>query len=147
MLSIAIHVIYGSESAVDLSDEQIGVLLERARRMNQAANITGILLLIEGSFFQILEGDPQAVDQLYSKIARDPRHRRVVKLIEEPIRERDFQDWSMGLARLKSKELSLVSGFNDFFTAGHSLADLRPGLARKLLAAFRDGQWRSRVAQ
>jgi hypothetical protein len=140
-----IHVVYASEAAIEFSDQQIRVLLEHARRTNKAAHISGILLLADRSFFQILEGQAEAVGQLYSKISSDSRHRRVVKLIEEPIRERDFQDWSMGLARVKSKELSHVPGLNDFFSGGHSLADLGASLARKLLVAFRDGQWRSRL--
>ncbi len=58
-----IHVVYGSEATVEFSDQQIRALLEKARQTNKAADISGILLLIDRSFFQILEGDAEAVGQ------------------------------------------------------------------------------------
>ena len=141
-----VHLIYSSEAATPLSEEQLGDLMKSVRAKNAAAGVSGILLLIERSFFQLLEGDPTVVDPLFEKIKGDARHGHVIKLIREPIEQREFEDWSMGLARVQSKELAALPGFNDFLTAGTGLLDLGSGRARTLLHAFRDGQWRARVS-
>jgi len=145
-MSPLVHVAYASEACVELPDQAVRDLLESARRNNAAIGVTGMMLLVGASFFQILEGELDAVTPLYAKIARDPRHRRIVKLIQEPIEHRDFQDWSMGLARMTPKELAAVPGLNDFFSAGSSLDKLGEGVARKLLSQFKEGAWRARVA-
>ncbi len=140
-----IHIAYVSAATVDFLDRDVRALLERARIHNSSVDVTGILLLVRRSFFQILEGEPHAVTGLYEKIGRDKRHHRVVKLIEEPIEGRDFRDWSMGLARITSKELASLPGFNDFFTTRRSLDGLGEGMAQTLLSAFREGRFRANV--
>lgn len=140
-----IHVAYASEAVGDVSDDALRVLLERARIKNESLGITGILLLVDASFFQLVEGAPDAVTSLYDAIARDKRHKRVVKLIEEPIEKRDFADWSMGLARATTKDLAALPGFRDFVATRQTLDTLGEGMARRLLSAFQDGRWRARV--
>jgi hypothetical protein len=140
-----IHVAYASEATADFSDPAVRLLIEGARRKNATVGITGILLLVDRSFFQVLEGTPEAIAPLYAKIARDKRHKNVVKLIEEQIESRDFSDWSMGLARVAPKELAALPGLSDFFTTSRTLDHLGEGMARKLLSAFREGRWRARV--
>ena len=140
-----VHVVYASEAAVPFNDQAVRDLLAGARRRNAEVDVTGILLLVDRSFFQILEGAPDAVDKVFERIGLDKRHRKVVKLIREPIEERDFRDWSMGVARVTSKEIASLPGFNDFFTAKRKVSDLGDGLARKLLEEFRRGRWRARV--
>ncbi len=140
-----IHVAYSSAAAVAFSDRNVRNLLERARKTNAGLGVTGILLLIESSFFQILEGPSEVVAALYEKIGADTRHIRVVKLIEEPMEQRDFSDWSMGLARVTSKELVGVPGFRDAFATRQSVEQLDEGSARFLLSAFREGRFRSRI--
>ena len=102
-MSSLIHVAYASEASIEFSNQAVQRLLEDARRNNAAIGVTGILLLVDRSFFQVLEGEPTVVSSLYEKIERDTRHKHVVKLIREPIEERDFRDWSMGLARMAPK--------------------------------------------
>ncbi len=144
-MSDLIHVAYASEASIEFSNEAVRHLVEEARRNNAAIGVTGILLLVDRSFFQVLEGESGPVSSLYEKIAQDTRHARIVKLIQEPIEERDFRDWSMGLARMAPKELSALPGLSDFFTTGRSLSNLAPGTARQLLSGFRAGRWRARV--
>jgi hypothetical protein len=140
-----LHVAYVSAATVDFDDKALAELLERARRTNAALDVTGILLLVGSSFFQILEGPPDRVEPLFEKIGRDKRHRRVVMLIKEPIEQRDFRDWSMGLARITSKELAALPGFRDYFAVRQSLDELGEGRARTLIDAFREGRWRAHV--
>ena len=80
---------------------------------------------------------------VYDRIALDPRHHRVSKLIEEPGAARVFSDWSMGFAAVTPRDLAIVPGCNDFFRSGKCYADLSTGVARDLLAAFRGGRFRT----
>jgi hypothetical protein len=112
---------------------------------NATLGVTGILLLVGRSFFQVLEGEPEPVERLYEKIQRDKRHRRVVVLIKEPVVHRDFEGWSMGLARVPSKELAKLPGVSDFFASQRTLESLGEGVARTLFDAFRDGRFRAHV--
>ena len=52
-------------------------------RNNTARGLTGVLMAAGGLFFQILEGEAEAVDAVLAIIARDPRHRDLLLLSEE----------------------------------------------------------------
>ncbi|WP_415890679.1 BLUF domain-containing protein [Neptuniibacter sp. SY11_33] len=137
-----IHCIYCSAATdSDLTKEALDEILEQSRTNNQKSDITGILLFESGAFFQVLEGDRDAIEKAYLKISRDPRHERVTKLISEPIEERAFGEWSMGYPRVTKKELEEISGLNDFFARGNSFMELEEGRAKVLLQAFKQGQW------
>ena len=135
------HLIYASRAAADFREHSIPVILERARSNNSQLAVTGMLLYIEGSFFQILEGTPEAVDALYQTISADPRHHRVTLIIREPVPQRSFGEWTMGFATLGRLEAGELVGQNDFFHQASCFESLTPGRAKKLLAAFRRGRW------
>jgi hypothetical protein len=136
-----IHCIYSSAATDAFKEHEIPQLLDKTRAANAARGITGMLLYIEGSFFQVLEGEAEYVDPLYRVISADARHRQVTMIIREPIAERSFGEWTMGFATLGSQEASELLHRNDFFAQGSCLEDLNPGRARKLLAAFKSGRW------
>lgn len=140
------HCIYSSAATTVFSSSELEKLLSQARRNNKALGITGMLLYEDGSFFQILEGAEHVVKQLYTKIATDKRHSKITKLILEPIAARNFADWSMGHAAVSTRQLSEIEGLNDFFQSGKCFIDLDDGRAKKLLKAFKRGQWRSTIA-
>jgi blue light- and temperature-responsive anti-repressor len=138
-----IHLIYCSAAAGPFSRGDLKELLAGARRHNERHGITGMLLYADGSFFQVLEGAPSDVDGLFEHIGRDTRHARITLIIREPVAARSFGDWTMGYADIKTEELDEIVGANDFFAAGRSFVDINEGRAKKLLAAFREGRWRS----
>lgn len=72
-------------------------ILAVSRRNNSAVGVTGLLCHLDGSFLQFLEGDDDAVQTTFARIARDPRHRSLLKVHEASIQSRSFGDWSMGL--------------------------------------------------
>lgn len=136
---------YTSTPSQPLTKAELVAILARARARNAQLGVTGMLLFTGGSFFQILEGRAEVLAELYAKIAADPRHTSVVKLIAEPLERRSFADWSMGYSEIGRSELATIPGLNDFFLEHSSFAALEPGRARALLAAFRDGKWRRRL--
>jgi len=144
-MSTLVHLAYASQAVADFPDAALAKILERARSTNASLGVTGILLHVDRSFFQILEGEADVLAPLYAKIALDKRHARVAKLIEEPLDHRDFANWSMGLANATTKELAAVPGLNDFFTTRRTLDSMDEGTSRRLLGAFREGRWRARV--
>ena len=136
------HLIYTSTAITACDLPELKEILDRARVRNAERAVTGMLLYTEGSFFQVLEGDETVLNALFARIATDPRHKRVIKIIDEPIAQRDFGDWSMGFAAASAAELSEIEGLSDFFQKGNSFEDLQPGRAKKLLCAFAAGRWR-----
>lgn len=145
MMSGLIHVIYNSSATIDFSDEQLGELLRSSRDANVPREITGMLLYVDGSFFQVLERPEAAVDALVETISRDSRHTRVTTIIRKPIATRSFGEWTMGFTRISQRELGEIDGLNDFFGDGRVVTDLDGGRAKKLLTAFKQGRWRARL--
>jgi hypothetical protein len=121
-------------------------LLSECRRSNSRADVTGILLYQNGSFFQVLEGEAEKVESLFHKIGFDKRHHQTKKIIFEPTTTRSFAEWTMGFPKITSKELATIPGLNDFFHHGTSYVELGEGRAKSLLAAFKDGKWRASLA-
>jgi hypothetical protein len=69
----------------------------------------------------------------------------VTKIIREPLPKRFFDEWSMGFHGVSRAELVGLSGVNDFFGRGQSLAKIDVGRAQKVLTAFREGRWRKKL--
>ncbi|HET6339321.1 MAG TPA: BLUF domain-containing protein [Polyangiales bacterium] len=145
-MSSLIHCIYASAASRPLETPAIASLLEKAREKNQRLGLTGMLLYTEGSFFQILEGEADAVDTLYAKILLDSRHVHVTKVLTEPISKRVFDNWSMGYSAATRAELASIPGLNDFFGKAQSFTAIDSGRAKKVLEAFAEGRWRQRLA-
>lgn len=66
-----------------------------SKERNAIFRITGCLILVEGSFIQVLEGDAPGVEAVFESICCDFRHHEV-KLIDYSIAEkRLFDRWQM----------------------------------------------------
>lgn len=138
-----IHCIYSSTASGMFKEYEIPGLLAQIRRNNGALGVTGMLLYIEGGFFQVLEGEPAVIDALVSRIRTDTRHARITVIIREPIPERNFSEWTMGFEAIGLSEAGEMLGENDFFKSASCIDRLNPGRAKKLLSAFRGGRWRA----
>jgi hypothetical protein len=79
-------------------DAEIGRILQTARRKNKEQNVTGALLFNSGYFAQALEGPRLAIEQIFERIQRDPRHGDVTVLSSQTDGRRDFLEWSMAYA-------------------------------------------------
>src|ERR1700722_12926426 len=139
------HCIYSSIATSQFHDDAVTELLAQARSANAEADITGMLLYVDRGFFQVLEGHPLRIESVFAKIGADPRHERVTQIIYEPIARRTFGQWTMGYPNLENRELHALIGSNDFFSGRSCLDGLETGRAKKLLAAFANGRWRSRI--
>ena len=103
-----VRLMYCSRAAAGVDSEELSLLLRQCRSHNGEAGITGMLCFSEGLFIQVLEGGRSAVNQLYQRILRDPRHHDVVLLVYEEISQRRFAGWTMGqvnMARINTAML------------------------------------------
>ena len=113
------QVIYVSEKTV-LSDESLTSIFDTSQKNNPASDITGCLLIGSNSYLQFLEGPTRAVEDLYSKIKIDSRHKNVRKLHEQSIDQRLFSLWSMKFAPFNNLDWS-----NQEFESGNFL-EIKP---------------------
>jgi hypothetical protein len=107
------RIIYSSAAIAPFSEEQLDELLQKSRRKNLAADITGMLLYKDGNFMQTLEGPAIAVQTLLEQIKSDPRHGDLTTLMEGPILERTFGSWSMGFKKITQETLISLPGYLD----------------------------------
>lgn len=139
------HLIYASTSTHAFDKQELLLLLKKARAANARLGITGMLLSEAHNFFQVLEGPESVVVSLFNKISTDKRHQGIVRIIQEPIAERSFGDWTMSFSNITREELGTIDGLNDFFEENSVFTQLDSGRAKKLLAAFQGGRWRRKI--
>ncbi|MCB2055847.1 MAG: BLUF domain-containing protein [Geminicoccaceae bacterium] len=135
-----VQLIYASAATRPFSAVQLEQLLTTARRNNAARAISGMLIYHEGSFIQVLEGPAATVQHLFERIDRDSRHREMRLLLRNDGAEREFGHWSMGFVQPTHGSVALP-GFVDYESGLRAALD-GGETARKVLRAFRDGNWR-----
>lgn len=87
-------------------------ILAISKKNNERCGVTGFMVFDETYFLQCLEGGQSAVNRLYHKIAKDPRHEAIFLLDYRLITERLFENWSMGLALPTEGKLKLLKRFS-----------------------------------
>jgi len=87
---------YISKVAQEVTLSEIEQIGEISTQNNQRDDITGVLIYLNGFFFQIIEGKEQILDKLYAKILVDNRHTDILCLkTEYHITQRQFPNWGM----------------------------------------------------
>ncbi|MCK6614265.1 MAG: BLUF domain-containing protein [Ignavibacteriales bacterium] len=132
--------VYVSSATVPFAQKDLEDLLEVSRRNNKKLNISGILLYKDGNFMQMLEGEEEAVKQLYDKISLDIRHGGTIVILDGYEEERQFADWSMGFRSLNSPEVLALPGYNKFLNTpltGREFSE-NPSEAQELLLMFKE---------
>ncbi|MBP5801127.1 MULTISPECIES: BLUF domain-containing protein [Microbacterium] len=116
-----ISLVYCSSATHPFDERELADLLAVSRSNNDARDVTGLLLYRDGEFVQILEGDRYDVEAVMASITADQRHTDVRILLEEPLHERRFEQWTMGYQKLEAPIAARSEGFRDSFD------DLRMG--------------------
>ncbi|NBP68783.1 MAG: BLUF domain-containing protein [Cytophagia bacterium] len=106
------YLVYSSV-AVSITENDLHDILQTSHLRNAGLNLTGMLLYCNGKFLQVLEGEKEAVHNLFYKINRDLRHKDINVLLEGTIAARNFKDWSMGFKALDLDTAREISGFED----------------------------------
>lgn len=92
--------LYVSRARRPMGETELNELRERARVLNAANNITGLLLYQDGEFMQWIEGGREAVEALHARLRTDPRHHDLRVVITGDAPRRVFPDWGLGLRDL-----------------------------------------------
>lgn len=93
-----VRLVYCSKSYDELPLLEIQRILGVARPANEQAEITGMLAYEAPWFLQVLEGDREVINDLYLRIAEDPRHDQITLISYAVTEERLFGAWRMGFA-------------------------------------------------
>ena len=125
------QVIYVSERT-DFSDTGLTGIFDTSQKNNPEKGITGCLLIGSNSYLQFLEGPSLAVEDLYSRITVDSRHKNVKKLHEQSIDEKLFSSWSMKSAPFYNLEWS-----NQEFDTGNFL-NIKPEGAKNIFYSINE---------
>ena len=105
------YLIYASQSKKGWDESEIRALLEKSVQNNKNFGITGLLIFLKDRFIQLLEGERKNVYFIYDKIKQDPRHEKLIVLLEGVTEERIFKEWSMGFKAMDQKEFEKLSGY------------------------------------
>jgi hypothetical protein len=97
------QLMYVSRATKPMTREELQAIAMESSIKNKKLNITGALMMCDGYFLQLLEGeDETALHELFHKICRDPRHRDAELLEITPAKSRLFADWGMSLLHEES---------------------------------------------
>ena len=136
------QLIYSSWAKPELDMADLALMLEESRVRNSARGITGVLILVDGVFFQILEGEKNDVLDLMETIKHDPRHSGVKVYHEQETDERAFASWSMAYLSPSAEEVSRWAELDGTTTIENVLASLErepgrlPGMVINILKAI-----------
>lgn len=108
------QLIYVSFTSPHFQADDIGRILAASHRNNPTLGITGLLIIKNNLFLQALEGETEAVRDLFNKIREDVRHKDISIISWEAIEKRDFPNWSMGFKNLDDLPTSGTTGLVDF---------------------------------
>lgn len=118
------QIMYSSQATEPLTVTGLERILADARAGNEARNVTGALIYVDGVFFQILEGDREVVRGLMQNIGRDARHHSVKVFYEAQAEARIFESWRMAYVSATAAEMSTWAGLPGTATLQTLLADL-----------------------
>lgn len=90
------RLVYVSTRTQQFPDADVQAACLRFQDFNKRSDITGLLLVGELNFMQVLEGPEADTRGLYERIVADPRHSNVQTVFEESeAASRCFPNWSM----------------------------------------------------
>lgn len=92
---------YISTAISDLTELQFDELFGYIMKRNKSLGLTGVLIVQNNHFFQILEGDEGVIDDIYAKICKDKRHYGIIKLLEQKTTTPIFEDYDVGFTVVK----------------------------------------------
>lgn len=131
--------VYISSAVRPFSPTELVDLLAKCHENNAQLGVTGMLLYKDGNFMQVLEGAEEVVRTLYARIGHDPRHRGLLTLLQGPLSERQFPDWSMGFQDLNAADVLSIPGYSEFLNTPLTREEFSsdPTRGQKLLMTFK----------
>ena len=131
-------IVYFSTSVGAFEEEDLNTILQQSRDNNPPQGITGVMLYVRGSIIQVLEGDREVLERLYSKIERDPRHTGISKVFSRSIGKRLFADWNMGYETITTQQLTNIQDIVKLDSSGKPVLNDDDHIVLKTIKVFYD---------
>jgi hypothetical protein len=132
-----LQIIYTSQLR-NRSPGELQKIIDTSRKHNEAAGVTGMLLVADELVLQLLEGTQAEVENTYRCILSDVRHTNVLELGRTTVTKREFADWTMGLRTLHANDVDTLRHYFGIFSGRSSVAEAQTklALAREVLESF-----------
>lgn len=85
-------------------EEDIRNICHVSKNGNIKFAISGVLFYHNNNFLQVIEGDKEDLENLMKNIEKDNRHKNFIKIIDDSISQRCFEDWSMDSFNLNNRQ-------------------------------------------
>jgi hypothetical protein len=118
------QIMYSSQASAPMTAAGLEQILADARTGNQARDVTGALVYVDGVSFQILEGEKDVLRNLMASIERDFRHRAVKVFYEAEVDVRAFESWRMAYLSPTAEQMSTWAGLPGTTTVESLLSDV-----------------------
>lgn len=106
-----VRLIYVSTMTEACDTAALQAILSSSQRNNSELGISGVLCYDPAFFMQCLEGPRDAVNEIYSRIYQDPRHKNITLLEYAETDERLFDNWTMGFLRADMLDAALLEKY------------------------------------
>lgn len=91
------RLVYVSRAAPGIGPRDAYDIIRVAQNRNSRYGVTGALILVDGHFLQVIEGDAFRIRERYARIAIDPRHTHLEVRQSGRIQQLSFADEWMAL--------------------------------------------------
>ena len=98
----------------DMSEDELKELVARSQVNNARSGITGLLISLNSTFIQYLEGEEEGVKTLYGKIKNDTRHKSIELQFEGSLESRIFSKWNMSLENATQSTIKQARDIDSF---------------------------------
>jgi hypothetical protein len=136
-----VSLIYVSSATHLMGNDELLDILHVSVKNNGPTDVTGLLLYQGGNFMQVLEGPEEGVMTIFGKIKEDDRHKDIILISVEPIKEREFSDWQMAFVNLDLEAAKQESAYSSFLEQNFNVESYRtqpPKNAYEILLSFRE---------
>jgi len=125
-------------------DHELRSILASAIANNRRDAISGLLIVVQDSFVQALEGSADKVLHTFGAISRDPRHTEAAVISAGPVEARLFSDWNMCARILAPSDRAIIDVIDA--RGAFDPAKLTAAAGLRLLLAVADIQRRTALS-
>ena len=110
---------YTSLARLDLQASDLEAIHRTAREVNALEGVTGLLIFNGTHFLQIIEGAPDAIDELVERLRRDTRHSGLEVRDQRETDARSFPtgrwNWSRSVPAISKPGTQSRTGFQSWW--------------------------------
>ncbi len=136
-----VQISYFSEAAAALTPDDLAAIIRVSQTRNPEIDVTGVLLLRKGRFFQVLEGPERALELLLNRIRQDRRHHDLLVVSRRAIRQREYPNWAMGWTDMPPSTPELAEMFDRISHETRASQAANPSEVHFLVESFSRGLW------